>query len=192
MLAFIRGNIIAKRPGSVIVETNNLGYQVFIGEKNWESLQPEQLAEFFIYHNIREDADDLYGFNNLDELTLFELLISVSGVGPKSALSVLSLASAEQVKQAIIIGDESLLTKVSGIGKKTAQRLILELKNKISGLPLDLASGTALNNSVDQDDLEALLALGYNLQKARQALAKIDQQITDPAQRLKLALQQLR
>ncbi|HQB51121.1 MAG TPA: Holliday junction branch migration protein RuvA [bacterium] len=192
MLAFIRGNIIAKRPGSVIVETNNLGYQVFIGEKNWESLQPEQLAEFFIYHNIREDADDLYGFNNLDELTLFELLISVSGVGPKSALSVLSLASAEQVKQAIIIGDESLLTKVSGIGKKTAQRLILELKNKISGLPLDLASSTALNNSVDQDDLEALLALGYNLQKARQALAKIDQQITDPAQRLKLALQQLR
>ncbi len=192
MLAFIRGNIIAKRPGSVIVETNNLGYQVFIGEKNWESLQPEQLAEFFIYHNIREDADDLYGFNNLDELTLFELLISVSGVGPKSALSVLSLASAEQVKQAIIIGDESLLTKVSGIGKKTAQRLILELKNKISGLPLDLTSGNALNNSVDQDDLEALLALGYNLQKARQALAKIDQQITDPAQRLKLALQQLR
>lgn len=192
MLAFIRGQIIAKRPGSVIVETNNLGYQIFIGEKNWESLQSEQAVELFIYHNVREDTEDLYGFNNLDELSLFELLISVSGVGPKSALSVLSLASAEQIKQAIILGDESLLTQVSGIGKKTAQRLILELKNKISGLPLDLANGSILNNNVDQDDLEALLALGYNLAKARQALAKVDNQITDPAQRLKLALQNLR
>ena len=192
MIAFIRGKIIAKRTGSIIIETNNLGYQIFIGEKNWESLQPDQTVELFIYHNVREDTEDLYGFSNLDELSLFELLISVSGVGPKSALSVLSLASAEQIKQAIIIGDESLLTKVSGIGKKTAQRLILELKNKISGLPLDLANGSILNSNVDQDDLEALLALGYSLPKARQALAKIDQQITDPAQRLKLALQNLR
>jgi Holliday junction DNA helicase RuvA len=192
MIAFIRGKIIAKRTGSIIIETNNLGYQIFIGEKNWESLQPDQTVELFIYHNVREDTEDLYGFSNLDELSLFELLISVSGVGPKSALSVLSLASAEQIKQAIILGDESLLTQVSGIGKKTAQRLILELKNKISGLPLDLANGSILNSNVDQDDLEALLALGYSLPKARQALAKIDQQITDPAQRLKLALQNLR
>ncbi|HNW55562.1 MAG TPA: Holliday junction branch migration protein RuvA [bacterium] len=191
MLAFIRGKIIAKRPNSIIIENNDLGYQLFIGEKNWNNLTVGQTAELFIYHNVREDAEELYGFSDIEELSLFELLISVSGVGPKSAQNVLSLASAEQIKQAIILGDESLLTQVSGIGKKTAQRLILELKNKISGLPL-ASSDSLANSNINQDDLEALVSLGYSLPNARQALAKVDNQVTDPAQRLKLALQQLR
>lgn len=191
MLAYLRGSILAKRSSSVIVENNGLGYQLFIGEKALEASTIGQVMEFFIYHNIREDAEDLYGFSSLDELSLFELLVSVSGVGPKSALSVLSLASASQIKQAIILGDESLLTKVSGIGSKTAQRLILELKNKVAGLlPVD-SSDTVLAVS-SHDDLEALIALGYSSQNAQRALAKIDNSIVDPAQRLKLALQQLR
>ncbi|NCU44137.1 Holliday junction branch migration protein RuvA [Candidatus Falkowbacteria bacterium] len=191
MLAFLRGQVLAKRPGSLILENNNLGYQIFVGEKLWETVVLNQSAEFYIYHNIREDAEDLYGFSNLDELSLFELLVSVSGIGPKSALGILSLADAEQIKQAIILGDESLLTKVSGIGAKTAQRLILELHSKVAGLlPVSgLDNGQTVASS---DDLEALIALGYNAQDARRALAKIDASISDPAKRLKLALQQLR
>lgn len=191
MLAFLRGQVLAKRPGLLILENNNLGYQIFVGEKLWETVVLNQSAEFYIYHNIREDAEDLYGFSNLDELSLFELLVSVSGIGPKSALGILSLADAEQIKQAIILGDESLLTKVSGIGAKTAQRLILELHSKVAGLlPVSgLDNGQTVASS---DDLEALIALGYNAQDARRALAKIDASISDPAKRLKLALQQLR
>ena len=190
MLAFLRGQIVAKRPGSIILENNGLGYQIFIGERSWEALAIQQSAEFYLYHNIREDAEDLYGFANLDELALFELLVSVSGIGPKSALGILSLADSDQIRQAIVLGDESLLTKVSGIGYKTAQRLILELKNKVGSLvATDSAGNQAAGSS---DDLEALIALGYNQQAARRALAKVDDGIIDPAQRLKLALQQLR
>jgi Holliday junction DNA helicase RuvA len=118
-------------------------------------------------------------------------LVSVSGIGPKSALGILSLADVEQIKQAIILGDESLLTKVSGIGGKTAQRLILELRGKIAGL-LPAASLDGGQAAASSDDLEALIALGYSAPDARRALSKVDTSISDPAQRLKSALQQLR
>lgn len=191
MLAFLRGQVLAKRPGSLIIDNNGLGYQVFVGERFWEATTSGQPIEAYLYHNVREDVADLYGFSNLDELSLFELLVSVSGIGPKSALGILSLADVEQIKQAIILGDESLLIKVSGIGSKTAQRLILELRGKIAGLlpATSLDGGQAVASS---DDLEALIALGYSALDARRALSKVNASISDPAQRLKLALQQLR
>ncbi len=191
MLAFLRGQVLAKRSGSLIIDNNGLGYQVFVGERFWEAVTSGQIIEAYLYHSVREDANDLYGFANLDELSLFELLVSVSGIGPKSALGILSLADIEQIKQAIILGDESLLTKVSGIGGKTAQRLILELRGKIAGL-LPAVSVDGGKTVASSDDLEALIALGYNAQDARRALSKVDVSISDPAQRLKSALQQLR
>lgn len=189
MIAFLRGQIIAKRLGSVIIENNDIGYQVLVGERLLNSLTISQTADFFTFHNVKEDSEELYGFADLEELALFELLVSVSGVGPKSALNVLSLADIKQIQQAIVLGDEDMLTQVSGIGRKTAQRLILELKNKMNIIAVDNSSPTVLSG---QDDLEALLALGYGSQDARRALAKVDPLITDPAQRLKSALQQLR
>jgi len=191
MLAFLRGQVLVKRPGSLIIDNNGLGYQVFVGERFWEAAASGQPIETYLYHSVREDAADLYGFSNLDELSLFELLVSVSGIGPKSALGILSLADVEQIKQAIILGDESLLTKVSGIGGKTAQRLILELRGKIAGL-LPAASLDGGQAAASSDDLEALIALGYSAPDARRALSKVDASISDPAQRLKSALQQLR
>lgn len=191
MLAFLRGQVLVKRPGSLIIDNNGLGYQVFVGERFWEAAASGQPIETYLYHSVREDAADLYGFSNLDELSLFELLVSVSGIGPKSALGILSLADVEQIKQAIILGDESLLTKVSGIGGKTAQRLILELRGKIAGL-LPAASLDGGQAAASSDDLEALIALGYSALDARRALSKVDASISDPAQRLKSALQQLR
>lgn len=191
MLAFLRGQVLVKRPGSLIIDNNGLGYQVFVGERFWEAAASGQPIETYLYHSVREDAADLYGFSNLDELSLFELLVSVSGIGPKSALGILSLADVEQIKQAIILGDESLLTKVSGIGGKTAQRLILELRGKIAGL-LPAASLDGGQAAASSDDLEALIALGYSAPDARRALSKVDTSISDPAQRLKSALQQLR
>ncbi|HNW20090.1 MAG TPA: Holliday junction branch migration protein RuvA [bacterium] len=190
MLAFLRGQVLTKRPGSLIIDNNGLGYQVFVGERFWEAVASGQSIEVYLYHSVREDAADLYGFASLDELSLFELLVSVSGIGPKSALGILSLANVEQIKQAIILGDESLLTKVSGIGAKTAQRLILELSGKIAGL-LPTTSLDGGQAAVSSDDLEALIALGYSASDARRALSKVDAGISDPAQRLKSALQYL-
>lgn len=191
MLAFLRGQVLVKRPGLLIIDNNGLGYQVFVGERFWEAAASGQPIETYLYHSVREDAADLYGFSSLDELSLFELLVSVSGIGPKSALGILSLADVEQIKQAIILGDESLLTKVSGIGGKTAQRLILELRGKMAGL-LPAVSVDGGQTVASSDDLEALIALGYSAPDARRALSKVDASISDPAQRLKSALQQLR
>jgi len=139
---------------------------------------------------VREEASDLYGFKNLEDLELFELLLTVSGVGPKSALGVISMASASDIKEAIIRGDANLLTKVSGIGKKTAERLVLELKTKIlrgSG------SGISLNpsNLAGSDEIDALMSLGYSLSEARSAFNLVDPAIIDSGERVKAALKKM-
>ncbi|PIT93549.1 Holliday junction branch migration protein RuvA, partial [Candidatus Falkowbacteria bacterium CG10_big_fil_rev_8_21_14_0_10_43_11] len=122
MLSFLRGKILNKSQNFVILEVNNIGYQVFINAGMYADLNIGQEAEFYLYHNVREDADDLYGFKDFAELEFFKLLLSVSGVGPKSALGILGLASVTDIKESIGAGDPSLLNKVSGIGKKTAER----------------------------------------------------------------------
>jgi len=191
MIAYLKGNILAKNNHYLILENSGLGYQIYAGENFLADLKVGQIKEVYTHHRVREEASDLYGFNTLEELDLFELLLSVSGVGPKSALAVFSLASATDIKEAIIRGDAGLLTKVSGIGKKTAERLVLELKNKVARI----SGGTALfgnsSNSGVSDELEALMSLGYSLSEARDALNLVESSITSSAGRLKAALKQL-
>lgn len=190
MIAYLKGNIVAKNIHYVILETGGIGYQVFAGENFLADIKIGEMAELFIHHRVREDASDLYGFRNLEELDLFELLLSVSGVGPKSALAVISLASTADIKEAIIRGDANLLTKVSGIGKKTAERLVLELKNKVArgaGVNILIGGGT----SGAGDELDALMSLGYSLIEAREALNLVEASITSSAGRVKAALKQL-
>ncbi len=191
MIAYLKGKIIAKTNNYLILETTGVGYQIFVGENFLAELKVGEEREFYLHHRVREDVSDLYGFRNIDDLGLFELLLSVSGVGPKSALAVLSLTSPEDIKEAIIRGDASLLTKVSGIGKKTAERLVLELKNKI----VRVSSGTSLESQISTssfgDELDALMALGYNLNEARSALNQIEPAITSTGGRIKAALKLL-
>lgn len=190
MIAYLRGQIINKASGYVIVEVNDLGYQVFVGENLGSELKVNTEVELYTHHQVREEASDLYGFKTIDDLNLFELLLSVSGVGPKSALGVLSLASAGDIKEAIIRGDADLLTKVAGIGKKTAERLVLELKSKI----MRISSGTSLetnNLSGSSDELDALMSLGYSLSEARTALSSISPELSDSGERVKAALKKM-
>ncbi|MDD2257800.1 MAG: Holliday junction branch migration protein RuvA [Patescibacteria group bacterium] len=189
MIAYLEGQVIDKTETYFILETGGVGYQVFAGENFLATVKKGQRQIVFVHHRVREEASDLYGFARLSDLELFELLISVSGVGPKSALAVLSLASAEDVKTAIIHGDASLLTKVSGIGKKTAERLILELKNKILKISPESKNDsdfTGLN-----DELDALLSLGYSVNDARLALNQVGPEFSSTAMRLKAALRYL-
>ena len=189
MIAFLRGKILNKGKGYVILRMGDIGYQVFVNVVAYADLSIGQEVEFYLYHHIREDMQDLYGFKSFAELEFFKLLLSVSGVGPKSALGVLGMASVEEIKSSIGAGDPSLLTKVSGIGKKTAERIVLELRGKIDYLAptKEGAAGIAANS----DEIDALMSLGYSLQQAREALKNIDVNIKDSGERIRAALRGL-
>jgi Holliday junction DNA helicase RuvA len=190
MISYLRGRIINKSLNYAILEVAGVGYQVYAGENFLNELKVGAEAEVYTHHQVREEVSDLYGFKTMEDLELFTLLLSVSGVGPKSALGVISMASANDIKEAIIRGDANLLTKVSGIGKKTAERVVLELKTKI------LRSGgvtTTINSSslIGSDEIDALMSLGYTLNDARSALNLIDPALTDSGERVKAALKKM-
>lgn len=182
MIAFLRGTILHKTEDSLILDVHDVGYRLMITKTYSSETKTGDTVELFVHHYVREDVNDLYGFKEQAELVLFEKLISVSGVGPKSALAILSLAPAQALHQAIVQGDDSLLTKVSGIGGKTAQRIILELRGKLDQL---MTGG----GSTYSEELEALVSLGYSVAQAREALQKVDAQITDSGERIRQALQ---
>lgn len=188
MISYLKGTVLNKLSNSIILLVNNIGYKIYIGDIFYDSLKNNSEAEIYIYHVVREDASDLYGFKTLEELDLYEMLLSVSGVGPKSAMNVLSIASISDIKESIVRGDSGLLVKVSGIGKKTAERLVLELKDKL------LKNGSYNldnNSSLSSDDIDALMSLGYSLPEAREALNQVDPSISDVSSRIKEALKKM-
>jgi len=187
MLSFIRGKIKNKGDNFVILERNDLGYKIFVNEKVLAELSDGEDAEFYLYQNIREDADDLFGFVSFEELRLFEKLISVNGVGPRTALNIFATYSVEQILSAISNQQADVLTEVSGLGKKTAERIVLELKNKIEYIGEAIVESEAINN----DALEALINLGYNKMQAREALNKVGKEIEDAGEQVKEALKLL-
>lgn len=190
MISYLKGEILLKSNNYLILLVADVGYQIFLGESFSAELKLGEKREIYISHQVREEISDLYGFRNISELELFELLLSVSGVGPKSALGVLSIASVADVKEAVLRGDPKLLTKVSGIGKKTAERLILELKNKMQKFADRNISVADMPNTLG-DELDALMSLGYGLAEARQALSDLDPQLTASGDRVKAALKKL-
>ncbi len=162
MIAYLKGSILRKDQKSVIVNVNNVGYEVFLKNKDLSTLQTNEFVEFFVYSYIKEEALDLYGFINTEELSFFKQLLSVSGVGPRTAMSVMSLAEVQDLKKAITSGNPSFLQQVSGIGKKTAERLVLELKEKF--IDEVTSDGNLLNT--DQQVIVALVSLGYKEREA--------------------------
>ncbi len=191
MISYLKGNIIYKNNSYLILDVSGVGYGVYLSEKLLQEAKINTEEAFYIYQQVREDASDLYGFRAAADLELFEMLLSVSGVGPKSALGVLSVATSQEVIQSIARGDSMLLTKVSGIGQKTAERLVLELKNKITKLG-GKSLGEAYSSSSGSDEIDALMALGYSLLEAREALRVISPSIIDSGARIKEALKNMR
>jgi Holliday junction DNA helicase RuvA len=189
MIAYLQGKIIAKQQSSVIILANQVGYKIFVNQKFIDELLLDAQAEMYIHQHVKEDALDLFGFVSSEELELFELLISVSGVGPKSALNFLSVAKVAEIKESIIMGDYAILTKVSGIGRKIAERVVLELRNKVGGL---VGDATVDQITARNDELDALIGLGYSVQQARDALKNINPKILDSSERVKEALKIIR
>lgn len=192
MIAYIKGKIISKSESTVVVENHGIGYKVFVPAGLWEKMIEGQVVEFFIYHQVKEDGQNLFGFAARAELELFEKLVSVSGIGPKTALNVLAAATAQDIKSAIINQDASILRKVSGIGAKTAERIILELKNKIAGLIGVGGIKSSEELEADSDTVEALMSLGFSGNEVREALKRIDKGIEDSGEKVKAALRLLK
>lgn len=189
MISFLKGKILNKFPGSIILLVNNVGYKVYVGDSFYDNLKKDSDIEVYTYHSVREDVSDLYGFKTLEELDLYEMLLSVSGVGPKSAMNVLSIASISDINESIVRGDSALLVKVSGIGKKTAERLILELKDKLLKNMGDYDLST--DKSFGGDEIDALISLGYSISEAREALSQVSPEISDLSARIKEALKKM-
>jgi len=187
MIAKIKGKIEYLKDNYVVVDVNGVGYKVFLTVYAFGKLAGQEAADLFIHTHVREDAIDLYGFLNMEELEMFELLISISGVGPKSGLGILTVAAPKTIKTAILNEDSSILTKVSGVGKKTAERVILELRNKVADMPESEKDNTVS----DSDAIEALISMGYSVTEARDALKLVPGDIKDIGQRVGMALKSL-
>lgn len=167
MIAYLQGRVFRKNNKNIILLVGQVGYEVFLNKKDLDALRIEQETELFIYTHVKEDILCLYGFLEAEQLEFFQQLISVSGVGPKSASNIVSLAPLNDLKKAITSGDPSILQQVAGIGKKTAERLVVELKEKIIS---NLNEGPINNLVGDQQLISALLSLGYKEKEIREAM----------------------
>lgn len=192
MIGYLAGTIQAITPKYLIIDVNGVGYRVVIPEKMHASIASLGSEIKLFTHftmNPRDGAVELYGFGTPEELAFFELLTSISGIGPKSAQAILAKADLQPLQLAIIQGDETYLHKVAGLGPKTAQRLILELKEKITGV--NLGPAAAGNLSSESDAIEALLSLGYSQYQARDAMKHINSKLVKSEEKITAALKLL-
>ena len=187
MIGFIEGEVVALRAGFAIVSVQGVGYKIAATKQVLASLLIGSRASLWTHLAVRETALDLYGFTNEEELRFFDLLLTVSGIGPKSALAILDIATVETLRSAVARGNAAYLTTVSGIGKKTAEKIVLELRDKV-GLGKEGASGVLAE---DEEALEAMHSLGYTPAEARDALRKVPASITGSGDRLREALKQI-
>lgn len=190
MIAHLSGTLFFTNDHFVVIDVNGVGYKVRTSLNTLHALEKEvsKKISLWIHTVVREDVFDLYGFLNKEELDFFELLISVSGIGPKSGLGILNIASVASLKEAISNGNAVALTKVSGIGAKNAQKIILELRDKLGGAGSEIYGGKL---DEEHDAIEGLVALGFSERDAREALKNVSLDIKGPSARIKHALKHL-
>ena len=187
MIYHLTGKVLFIGDRFVVLDVLGVGYKLSVTSESLRDLAKArgEIASFWTHLVVKEDALDLYGFKEKPELEFFELLINISGVGPRTALAVLNIASPDSIKSAISSGDATYLTKVSGIGRKTAEKIILELKDKFSPSK-DGVWQTSLKEETEA--IEALEALGYSAREAREAIKRVPKEITETNKKIKESL----
>ena len=194
MISYIKGVIDTVEHDKVVIENNNMGYNVLMSQSATEVLGQGEEIKIYTYLHVKEDAMQLFGFLSKNELEMFKKLISVSGVGPKGGLAILSALPENNLQMAIISGDAKAISKAQGIGAKTAQRIIIELKDKIDLEEMLEVSSEAISsdNSIQSDAIDALIALGYSKTESFNAVKKISvDENMDVEDILKLALKNI-
>lgn len=195
MFYYIEGRVALTEPGLLVLDCGGVGYELRVSAYTLSAAQPGKTFRAYTRLNVREDAAELYGFSSLAEKNFFLMLTDVSGVGPKAAMSILSSATPERLAAGIVSGDERLLTSAPGVGKKLAQRVILELKDKISKSLPDLASaqtsaGVAASGSASEA-VGALMVLGYSRADAETAVSRVSTENLTVEQIIRLALRSI-
>ncbi|HOZ36921.1 MAG TPA: Holliday junction branch migration protein RuvA [bacterium] len=189
MISYLKGSLLSKNSKAITLLVNNIGYQIFVPATLLSKVKVGEDLELYTHLRHSEDAMSLFGFILPEELRFFELLITISGVGPKTALGVLESAKMSDLKKAILRDDPAILYKVSGIGKKTAERIVVELKNKLDALPVS-EKEIDLSES-DTEAFDALVSLGYNERDVREALKKLPPDAIKMEDQIKQALKYL-
>ncbi len=179
MIGYLHGKIISKKPTKLLVDVNGVGYIVNISISTFEKISDKEEVSLFTYLSVREAAMDLFGFYSLAEKEMFELLISVSGIGPKSAQSILSGIQIEDLKDALKSGNVARLISIPGIGRKTAERMVIELRDKVESLAESVDGVSFGTSSVRGDAIAALVNLGYNQKVAERMVRAITDKSPD-------------
>ncbi len=187
MVGKLTGEVLYKGNSWIILDTGGVGYKVYLEQDLYNESRENENLSVWTHLAVRENALDLYGFETTEKLAIFELLISVSGIGPKSALSILDATSPTLLRQAVASGDTSSLTGVSGVGKKIAEKIIIELRGKLKLKEGEVAS----NENSDMEVYEALTSLGYSAKEAREAILKAPNKNEETQKRIKDALRVL-
>lgn len=188
MISTLEGRVAEKIGEVVVIDCGGVGYGVLVPFEDFGALHTGEKAKLYIHENIRENAHDLFGFRAKEAKLLFEQLLTVKGIGPKMALAILSVAALSQVRQAIANGDIKFISQAKGVGKKAAERVVVDLKDKV-GLTASADATEFLTTSADPSDeaLQALVALGYSVADAAEALKKVDKTLPPP-ERIRQAL----
>ena len=192
MIATLQGTVSEKLSDVIVLDVQGVGYGLLVTAEDYGRLILDQPIKLYVYEHIREQSHDLFGFITLDTKSLFELLLEVNGIGPKMALNMLSIGSGQDVRQAIASGDTKFIQQANGVGKRVAERVVVELKDKVGLIGVDLAGTSILQSETNlfkDEALEALVALGYSPSDAAQALNKVDENLPT-AERIKQALKE--
>lgn len=187
MISALSGTVRHKDLHTLVIDVNGVGYKVSVSTDTALEATPGSPIFLWTHLAVRETSLDLYGFPDKESLEIFELLITISGIGPKTALGIMNVASPEMLRQAVGTGDTSYLTRVSGIGKKNAEKIVLELKDKMKVSESD----RTLDTKGEGDALEALVSLGYSERDAREALKQVPKETKGASERVKGALKVL-
>lgn len=200
MYAYISGTLAEKRPTEVIIDTQGIGYLLHVPTSTFERLPDvKQPVRLFTYHHVREDASLLYGFVSREEKRVFEVMIGVSGIGPKLALAALSAMSPDDLRAHVLHGDTAVLTSIPGVGRKTAERLIIELRDRFADMePLDAGAPESADaphpsNETRSDAIAALESLGFNRATAEKNLRKVlksNPEVTAAEEMIRLVLRE--
>lgn len=178
MIAHLYGTVTEKLESSIIIDVHGVGYEVSITSPDAEKSQLDDQIKLYTYHAVRENGEELYGFSSLAAKRMFEMLISVNGVGPKAAMNILSLGTPEEVRNAIANADSVFVAKASGVGKKSAERIIVDLRDRVGAPSHYGATETKFTITANvgpaDEALDALIALGFPLKEATAALEKVD------------------
>lgn len=176
MISLLSGKVLSRDNGSLVLMVGGVGYEVTMNPDDVSHLHPDDEATVYIAENIKEDTYDLYGFVQKSKKELYTQLISVNGVGPKAAMAILAVDTEDEIRQAIASGDTALLSRASGVGKKVAERVIVDLKNKVGLLESSDATSFLRDDALGDSDeaVQALIALGYSPIDAKFALSSVD------------------